>query len=273
MSAALLALGAAAVLAVASSFTKRLVGAFPHRQLGGPLLLLNAALVSPLAAVSAWRLDGSIVALHLVSVAAQVIGTFAVLELFAEGSAAAVAVAQAMAPMPALAFALMLLSASVGWLQAGGAIIVSAGLLIVLAPAFEALSRRRAIFLVVLAAIANGLVIVLTKLLADRGVGVGEIYVTRTLLAGIAIMVLVPPRAIPGRALPALALRAALQSSYFVLLILAVERGSPVTVQMLGATTPLFLVGGAVLARREPPSPRVTLAAAAVVAGVALAVA
>ncbi len=49
-----------------------------------------------------------------------------------------------MTPMPALIFSALLLSAPVTGYQAVGAIVVTAGVLLALAPAFGLLSRRRA---------------------------------------------------------------------------------------------------------------------------------
>ena len=144
VTAAGLALAAAVVLAVSSAFTKRLVGEFAHRQLIGPLLLLNGLLVVPFAALAHWRLTWPIVLLHGLSAATLVVGSFCVFELFSEGSTAAVAIAQAMAPMPALAFSLILLSSSVTAMQAFGAVTVTVGVLAALGPAFGAFSRRRA---------------------------------------------------------------------------------------------------------------------------------
>jgi drug/metabolite transporter (DMT)-like permease len=272
VSPAALALGAALVLAVSSRMTKRLAVTFPHRQLVAPLLLLNSLLVVPFAVWSPWRLSVTIVELHLASAVALVFSSFCIFDLFRQGSAAAVAVGQAITPVPALAFSVVLLaSPSTGW-QAVGDLVVSAGVIAALGPVFGELSRVRAVATMGLAAALQGLLVVLTKLLTNRGVSVGEIYVTRTALAGVLACMLVFPRDIPLRAIPPLALRSALQSAYFVLMIFAVERGSPSTVQTLVATTPLMVLTlDAVTSARRPPL-RLILAAVAVVAGVALSV-
>ena len=112
----------------------------------------------------------------------------------------------------------------------------------------------------------------LTKVLANRGVTLPEIYVVRTALAGAAYLVLIPPRGIPLTAYPRLTIRSSLQTAFFVLLIAAVQRGHPATVQTLVATTPLLLLAWSAFARRERPPLRLVAAAAAVVAGVAIAV-
>jgi drug/metabolite transporter (DMT)-like permease len=263
---------AAVVLAASSRMTKHLAGSFPHRQLVGPLLLLNCLLVVPLGLVSSWHEDATIFLLQAVSAATLVVGSFCIFDLFSQGSAAAVAVGQAITPVPALAFSFLLLAAPITVWQASGDIVVSAAVLLALGPVFGQLSRRRAAATVALAAALNGLLVVLTKLLTDRGVGVAEIYVTRTALAGIAACLLVPPREIPVGAIPQLTFRSALQTGYFLLLILAVERGSPATVQTLVATTPIMLLALDVAVQRERPPLRLTAAALGVVAGVALAV-
>jgi drug/metabolite transporter (DMT)-like permease len=124
----------------------------------------------------------------------------------------------------------------------------------------------------VVTAAANGLLVVLTKQLAERGLGIAEIYVTRALVSGAVACAIAPPRDIPLRAIPKLTYRAALQSAYFVLLIAAVQRGNPATVQTLVATTPVMLLAAHVAARRERPPTRLAVAAFGVVAGVVLAV-
>ncbi len=273
MSPDLLALCAALVLAVSSRMTKRLAVDYPHRQLVGPLLLLNSLLVLPFGVIwSHWRLTPTIAELHVASAITLTFGSFCIFDLFRQGSAAAVSVAQAVSPVPALAFAVLLLAAPATPLQAVGDLIVSTGVVVALAPDFGEFSKTRAMVTVVLAAALQGLLVVLTKLLSDRGIGVGEIYVTRAALGGALACALVPPRAIPIRALPPLTVRSALQSGYFVLLILAVERGRPATVQTLVATTPLMVLMLDVVASRRRPPARVAFVSVAVVAGVALAV-
>ncbi len=115
-----------------------------------------------------------------------------------------------------------------------------------------------------IAATTNGLLIVLTKLLSNRGVTLPEIYTVRTALAGAVYLVLIPPRGIPLAGYPRLAIRSSLQTAYFVLLIAAVQRGHPATVQTIVATTPLLLLawndahaqGRARRCVSSPPPPR-----------------
>jgi drug/metabolite transporter (DMT)-like permease len=177
-----------------------------------------------------------------------------------------------MTPIGALSFSVVLLTRGVGWAQVVGAVIVTVAVVAGVGGAFGAITRGRAVAAIVVYAAVGGLLTVLTKLLADRGVGLPDIYVSRTLLAGIAWTALVPPRDLPASSVPRLAVRSALQTGYFVLLIAAVQRGTPTVVQTIVAATPLILLGGTAVVRRERPSVRLLGAAVAVVAGIGLAV-
>src|SRR6185437_3668252 len=147
-----LALAAAVVLAASARTTKLLAVSFPHRQLIGPLLLLNVLLVTPLGFFSDWRVSWAIVVIQLASVVTLVGGSFCMFELFRRGSAAAVSVGQAMAPVPALVFSFALLSAPISAWQVAGVLVVTSAVLLALGPVFGQLSRRHAIAIVVLGA-------------------------------------------------------------------------------------------------------------------------
>ena len=205
MSPTLLALLAAASAAISALFTKRMVGEYPARQLIGPLLGLNALLVTPFLPFVHWHFSWTIVLLHLASAATLVLSSWCIFELFVHGSASAVAVGQAMAPIPAVIFTALLLSTSVTWTQAIAATIVSFSVLAAIGSSFGELRASHAIGLVAVAASMNGLLVVLTKLLTDRGLGVAEIYVVRTSIGAAVWISLALPRDIPLRALPAAA--------------------------------------------------------------------
>jgi drug/metabolite transporter (DMT)-like permease len=271
VSATLLALAAAASLAISSLFTKRMVGAYPPRQLIGPLLGLNALLVVPFLPFVHWHVSWAVAGLHLASVTALVVGSWCVFELFVHGSASAVAVGQAMAPMPAVVFTALLLTTSVTGVQVAAAAIVSLAVLAAVGGSFGRLQPRRAIALVTASASLNGLLVVLTKLLTNRGLGVAEIYFVRASIAALVWLALAAPRDIPRSAVPRLFTRSGFQTAYFVLIILALQRGSPATVQTMAATTPLILLVATFLVRRRALPLRLVFASCAVVAGVALA--
>jgi drug/metabolite transporter (DMT)-like permease len=267
-----LALLAAASLAVASLFTKRMVGSYPPTQLIGPLFALNALLVVPFLPFVDWHVSGTVVLLHLASAGCLVLSSWCIFELFVHGSASAVAVGQALAPIPAVAFAALLLATRPTWTEAAAAGIVSVAVLAALGRSFGALPPSRALTLVAAAASLQALLIVLTKLLADRGLGVPETYFPRASLAAVVWIAVAWPRDIPRRAVPQLFTRSSFQTGYYALIILAVQRGSPTTVQTLAATTPLMLVVATFAIRRRALPLRLVFASCAVVVGVALAV-
>jgi drug/metabolite transporter (DMT)-like permease len=267
----LLALLAAASYAVATIFTKRMVLAYPPRQLIGPLFGLNALLVVPALPFVHWHRSGTVVLLHLGSVACLVVGAWCVFKLFVYGSASAVAVGQAITPIPAVVFTALLLTASVTWTQAIAASVMSIAVLAAVGGSFGTLPPSRAIPLVAVNAGLNGLLAVLSKLLTNRGLGVAEIYFVRTALAAVIWTAIARPRDIPVRALPRLFTRASFMTAYFALIILALQRGSPATVQTLAATTPLMLIVGTFLVRRRALPVRLVFAGCAVVLAVALA--
>jgi drug/metabolite transporter (DMT)-like permease len=248
-----------------------MVGEYPARQLIGPLLGLNALLLVPaLPFVHRFHWSWQIALLHLGSVTCLIVSSWCIFELFVHGSASAVAIGQAMAPIPAVIFTALLLSIGVTWEQTVAAGIVSLAVLAVLGGSFGRLSPAHAIALVSTAACLNGLLVVFTKMLTDRGLGVAEIYVVRTSIGAAVWMSLAPPRDLPLRSLPQLFTRSIFQTGYFVLVILAVQRGSPASVQTLAATTPLMLLVGTFLARRHVLPLRLVFASCAVVFGVAL---
>ena len=198
MSPTLLALLAAASAAVSALFTKRMVDEYPARQLIGPLLGLNALLVAPFLVLVNWHLSWAVALLHLASSATLILSSWCIFELFVHGSASAVAVGQAMAPIPAVIFTALLLSTPVTWAQGLAAGIVSLAVLAALGGSFGALRASRAIALVGAAASLNGLLVVMTKMLTDRGLGVAEIYCVRTSLGAAVWIALAPPRDIPA---------------------------------------------------------------------------
>jgi drug/metabolite transporter (DMT)-like permease len=270
MSATLLALLAAASAAISVVVTKRMVGIYPAKQLIGPLLGLNALLLTSFLPFIHWHFSWTIVLLHAASVTALVVSSWCIFELFVHGSASAVAVGQAMAPIPAVIFTALLLSIPVTWTQTIAAAIVSLAVLAALGGSFGVMLPSRAIALVAVAATGSGMLIVLTKMLTERGLGVPEIYCVRTSIGAAVWIALAPPRDIPPRAVPELFVRSSFQTGYFVLIILAVQRGSPATVQTLAATTPLVVLVGTFLAGRHMLPPRIVFASCAVVLGVAL---
>ncbi len=260
----------AAANAAGAILSKDLATRYPARQLIGPLFALNCLLVLPAAPFVEWTWSPEILALHALSALLLVVTSLAIWDLYDHGSAAATVTAQSISPIPtALAVAVLL----PGTLQLADAIagtVVVAGVLIGLAGAFGTLGRRRSALTVIVAATGTGLVTVTGRLLADLDVGVVEAYVVRTALAAVACTLLVPPRAVPLRALPGMVPRAAFITAHFLLILVGVQDGDPAVVQTAVATAPLVsLLAESAMTRRWPAAP-VVVAAALAVSGVAI---
>lgn len=264
----MLALAAAGSQAVGFAMTKRFVLELPPRELIGPLFALNALLLVPAAPFVEWEWSARVALLLGLSVLAMAATAVCVFELLVHGTAAAVATSHALSPLPAVALTAVLLPGSVSALQAAAAVLIVGGVLLALGGAFATMTPLRAIATAAVAASGAGALTVLTKLLIEEGLGIVEIYLLRTAAAALLFLALIPPRGVPARVLPRLTVRAGFVTAHFALVIAAVERGSPATVQALVATAPLMLLLGAFVARAERPPPRLAASAIAVLAGV-----
>jgi drug/metabolite transporter (DMT)-like permease len=268
MPAAALALLAAVAYAAGLALTKRYVVAYPQRQLVGVLYLANAVVIAPAAPFGRWHWTWHIVFLLACSVATMGVTAFLVFELLYHGTAASVTTGTALSPLPAALLAAVLLPKGVTVLHGVVAAVVAVGVIVALGGEFGVLRARHAVPMVALAATGSALITVLAKLLTNAGAGIVQIYLIRTACAGLILCAIFPPRDLPARATPKLLLRGMLITTYFALQLLAVQRGSPVTVQTLVATAPLLLLIGTFAVHRERPSLRATVAALAVVVGV-----
>ncbi|MBA2578983.1 MAG: hypothetical protein H0V05_20470 [Euzebyaceae bacterium] len=256
--------------AAASLLSKQLTRRLPARQLIGPLLALNALLVAPAAPFVAWTWTPPVVALHVASAALLVVTSLAVWDLFDHGEASAVVAAMSISPLPTTVAVAAVLPGVLRAPQVIAAVVVVGAVLYALSGAFAALSRRRTLATVLVVATGTGLITVLGRLLADRGAGVVEAYLVRTGLAAAASLLLVPPRDVPVRELPSLAVRAALVTTHFLLILVAVQEGSPAVVQTAVATAPLLVLAAETARSRRAPPRRLLLAAVAASAGVAV---
>ena len=130
--------------------------------------------------------------------------------------------------------------------------IVTAGVLWGLGSAFGEVGRWWVIWRIIVGAGGNGLLTVVVKLQSELHVGLIETYVIRTGLAAIVTLLLFPPRDMPLRAAPRLFVRSLLVTTSFIFIILGVQQGTPVVVQTLVATTPLFALAVGVVAHARP---------------------
>jgi drug/metabolite transporter (DMT)-like permease len=270
VSAVTLALLAAVVNAGTAILSKGLASRYPARPIIGVLLLMNCVIMLPFAPFVEWHWSPEILVLHVVSAFLLVASSVPVWDMFDTGAASATATAQALSPIFAAVGAALLIPGSVNALQVLAAGIVVAGVIWTLRDAFGQLGRRGSVVRILVTAAGVGLLTVATRLLVDEGVGVVETYVVRTGLGAACLLILIPPRGVPLDAAPRLFTRSLAVSAYFALVIIAVQRGSPVVVQTIIAITPLLTIGFESIRDRSWPAARGLTGAALVAVGVAV---
>lgn len=270
MTAVLFGLLAALANAGQALISKELTYRAPARQLIGVLYAGNALVLLPFAPFVVWAWSPTIVGLHLLSVGLMVLTAICVWDLLDHGAASATTTATAMSPIPAVLAATVVLPGTIHPVHVVAAVVVVAGVLLALADAFSGLDRWGRAWRIIGAATGSGLLTVLSRLLGDQGSGLVETYVVRTALAAIVCMALFPPREVARGDVPRLLGRSVVVTIYFVFVIVGAQTGSPVVVQTLVATTPLFVLTVESIRRRSAPPVRAIVAAGIVLAGVAL---
>jgi drug/metabolite transporter (DMT)-like permease len=250
--------------------SKELTYRAPARQLIGVLYAGNALVLLPFAPFVPWIWSPTIVAIHLASVGLMVVTAICVWDLLDHGAASATTTATAMSPIPAALAAAVLLPGAIQPIQIVAAAIVVSGVLLALANAFSALGRWGRAWRILGAATGTGLLTIASRLLGDQGVGLIETYVVRTAIAAVICMALFLPRDVARADIPRLLGRSIVVTTYFVFVIVGAQTGSPVVVQTMVATTPLFVLVVESFRRRAWPPGRAVAAAGIVIIGVAL---
>lgn len=268
MGAAGFGLIAAVGFAAGSLVTKRLVGRFEFDQLIGPAFAMNALWLVPLIPFADWRWSGTIVILHAFSVVAISVTSWAIFDLFQHGAASAVTTAQATSPLATVLGVAVLVPSTFSWVETVIALVVVGAVVAALADSFPSLQRTRALASSVVVAGGTGLTTVFARGLVDQGVGLVEIYTTRTVIAAIIFLVVFPPVAVGRTAMPALILRSAVMSAAWAASILGVQVGSPTVVQTMAATTPLWVLSWESAQSGRPPPVRVLVGSLLVAVGV-----
>ena len=169
-------------------------------------------------------------------------GAWCVFFLITRGRASSVSVGRAVSPVSVLIAAPIFLgSFESPWLIVG-AIVVMVGALVPLRREFEGLNSVTTLSVLIFLGLAEGVVTVLTAMLALQGVALTEIYMVRTIVAGLVFTALVPPRDLRLPDLRPLTTRAIFVTGGYVFTILGVRNGAVVPVQSLWATAPLLVI-------------------------------
>jgi drug/metabolite transporter (DMT)-like permease len=268
----ILAGGASLAGALGLYLTKSISLRMPVWQAIAPLFAINALLVVPLIPLgSAWVIwDPRVLVLHALSIALLVGTTACIFGLITRGRPSAVAVGQALSPASVLVAAPLLLGDSISAVIIFGVVLLMMGSLLPLRRSFEGLRSSSTVLILIVLGAGTGLLTVATGGLASLGVGLPETYIVRTAGASLVYLVIATPRSLTWRDIPPLAVRSFFVTSSFLLTILAVQRGSVITIQSILATMPLLVIWIEWIRRRQAPEPGVLIGAIVVAAGIAL---
>jgi len=235
---------AAVSTAIGLMLTKSISQRMPAWQVVGPLFLLNTLLVLPAIPIGpAWKVPSfEIFLLHAFSTILLIAGAACVFLLITRGRASSVSVGRAVSPVAVLIAGPILLGNTESPALIIGAIIVMLGALLPLRKGFEGISSGVTLGILIFLGFAEGTVTVLTAMLALQGVGLPEIYIVRTLIAGIFFTLLVLPRDLKLKDLKPLTVRAVFVTGGYLFTILGVRDGDVVPVQALWATAPMLVI-------------------------------
>jgi len=261
---------AAVSTAIGLMLTKSISQRMPAWQVVGPLFLLNTLLVLPAIPIGpAWKVPSfEIFLLHAFSTILLIAGAACVFLLITRGRASSVSVGRAVSPVAVLIAGPILLGNTESRALIIGAIIVMLGALLPLRKGFEGISSGVTLGILIFLGFAEGTVTVLTAMLALQGVGLPEIYIVRTLIAGIFFTLLVLPRDLKLKDLKPLTVRAVFVTGGYLFTILGVRDGDVVPVQALWATAPMLVILLEWIRLRERPQIGAMVGAVVVAIGV-----
>lgn len=267
-----LAGGASLAGALGLYLTKSISLRMPVWQAVAPLFAINALLVVPLIPFGGpWIFwEPRVLALHAISIALLVGTTACIFGLITRGRPSAVAVGQALSPASVLIAAPLILGESLSIVIVVGVVLLMMGSLLPLRRSFEGLRSSSTILILIVLGAGTGLLTVVTGALVDLGVGLPETYIVRAAGASLVYFTVAPPRALSLSDIPPLAVRSLFVTSSFLLTILAVQRGSVITIQSVLATMPLLVILIEWIRRRQTPEPGVLVGAIVVAIGLAL---
>lgn len=161
----------------------------------GPLFLLNAVFAIPFIGTGpSWNLiTGPVPYLHLIAALSSAVVAYILFSMVAKSTASVSSVAPAMAPAVVLLLSPLFLSTAITITQIFLVIFLMAITLYPLRNSISGINSSKTIAFMVIAALGNGAVTIIAKLLADEGVGMPETFVTRQVIAGLAFTILFPP--------------------------------------------------------------------------------
>lgn len=267
----LYASAAALAFAFGTFFTKGVTLRISIFRAIGPLFLLNAVFAVPfLNTGPSWKLiTGPVPYLHLIAALSSGLVAYILFSMVAKSTASVSSVAPAMAPAVVLLLSPVFLSTSISITQIFLVLFLMAITLYPLRNSITGLNSSKTIAFMLIAALGNGAVTIIAKLLADEGVGMPETFIARQVIAGLAFIILFPPIGLKFRDFFELVRRSFFMAIGWMTSITAIQKGSPLVVQTFLATIPVTVILIETVAYRKRPDKAVIISAILTALGIA----
>ena len=267
----LYASAAALAFAFGTFFTKGVTLRISIFRAIGPLFLLNGVFAIPFIGTGpSWKLfAGPVPYLHLIAALSSGLVAYILFSMVAKSTASVSSVAPAMAPAIVLLLAPVFLGSSITTLQIVLVIFLMAVTLYPLRNSITGLNSYKAVALMIIAALGNGAVTIIAKLLANEGVGMPETFMARQIIAGLAFIIIFPPLGLKLRDFYELVRRSFFMAVGWMTSITAIQKGSPLVVQTFLATIPITVILIETVAYRKKPDSAVIVSAILTAIGIA----
>ena len=267
----LYASSAALAFAFGTFFTKGVTLRISIFKAIGPLFLLNGLFAIPfLGTGPSWKLiTGPVPYLHLIAALSSGVVAYILFSMVAKSTASVSSVAPAMAPAVVLLLSPLFLSTSISLVQVALVLALMAITLYPLRNSITGINSSKTILFMLIAALGNGAVTIIAKLLANEGVGMPETFIARQAIAGLAFVILFPPFGLKFRDFFELVRRSFFMAIGWMTSITAIQKGSPLVVQTFLATIPITVILIETVAYRKRPDRAVILSAILTAVGIA----
>jgi drug/metabolite transporter (DMT)-like permease len=190
--------------------------------------------------------------------------------MISKSTASVSSVAPAMAPVVILLLSPIFLNTSVTWAQVLLVTFLMGITLYPLRNSISGLNSAKTIAFILIAALGNGVVAVISKLLAQEGVGMPETFVVRQILAGLTFTIMFPPIGLKFRDFYELVRRSMFMAIGHMTSIEAIQKGSPLVVQTFLSAIPITVIMIETVAYKKRPERAIIISSVFTVLGIAV---
>lgn len=236
----------------------------------GPLFILNALFITPLIPYGPrWILwQNSIPYLHISGAIGSALAAGVIFMVISRSTASVATLGSALAPAVVLLAGPISLETKIVPTQILTIIFLFFATLLPLRNSISGISSLITIFLMIFTSAVSGLITISVALLFEQGVGATETFIVRQILAGVIFMTIFPPTGLDWLDFIQLVRRSFFVSLGWILSIYAIQQGSPVIVQSVMATTPIWVILIEVFAYKKRPSRSLIFSAVTIAIGI-----